>query len=147
AVSRAIAEVEQFTDAELVTVLAKQSDDYRYAPWLWAGLATLCLTPGMIWLLPDQNPLLLQFAFFVVLLMVLHIPAVTMALVSPRFKRMRAATLARHQFVENNLHKTGNGTGLLIFVSEAEHYVEIIADYGIAEKVPDEEWDAIVQQF
>ena len=37
--------------------------------------------------------------------------------------------------------------GLLLFVSEAEHYVEIIADRGIDAKVPPGAWDAIVAAF
>src|SRR3546814_13777191 len=36
---------------------------------------------------------------------------------------------------------------LLIFVSVAEHYVEILADQAINEKVAQEEWDSIVAAF
>ncbi|MBD3647609.1 MAG: hypothetical protein HUJ31_09195, partial [Pseudomonadales bacterium] len=35
----------------------------------------------------------------------------------------------------------------LIFVSEAERYVEIIADRGISAHVNDEEWQDIVDEF
>ncbi|MFT7307031.1 MAG: putative membrane protein, partial [Candidatus Azotimanducaceae bacterium] len=37
-VSNAIDKIEQETDAELVTVLAEQADDYQYIPTLWAAL-------------------------------------------------------------------------------------------------------------
>ena len=46
-VATAISEVEQGTDAELVTVLAASSDDYAYIPLLWAGVLALLL-PGSI---------------------------------------------------------------------------------------------------
>lgn len=46
AVSAAINEVERETDAELVTVLTAQSDNYSYIPLLWAGILTL-LVPGI----------------------------------------------------------------------------------------------------
>lgn len=39
------------------------------------------------------------------------------------------------------------GTGVLIFVSEAERYVEILVDEGISKRLDDREWGAIVQAF
>ena len=50
-------------------------------------------------------------------------------------------------FLENNLHHTDDEMGLLIFVSEAEQYVEIIADRGISKHVADDQWQAIINQF
>ena len=38
-------------------------------------------------------------------------------------------------------------SGVLIFVSAAEHYVEIIADRGISRHVTHEQWQAIVDAF
>ena len=46
-VAEAIERVERDTDAELVTVLAAQADDYRYIPLLWASLLALLL-PGAL---------------------------------------------------------------------------------------------------
>ncbi len=37
--------------------------------------------------------------------------------------------------------------GVLIFVSEAEHYVEIIADRGISQHVSNDEWQEIINSF
>lgn len=45
------------------------------------------------------------------------------------------------------MHHTRGETGVLIFVSEAEHYVEIIADRGISRLVEDREWKAMVDAF
>ena len=59
----------------------------------------------------------------------------------------RASSLARRQFLEQGLHHTAGETGVLIFVSEAEHYVEILADRGIDEHVGHERWQAIVDAF
>ena len=36
---------------------------------------------------------------------------------------------------------------MLIFVSEAEHYVEILVDRGISSRLPDATWQAIVTDF
>ena len=149
-ISSAIAEVEKNTDAELVTVLAKRADNYYYIPTLWAAVIAL-LVPILIkftplWLTGDEL-LLMQWTVFIVLAIVFHIPFIMMKLVPKKVRYWRASNLARRQFLENNLHHTKNGMGVLIFVSEAEHYVEIIADQGISQHVSNDEWLTIVNAF
>lgn len=150
AVSEAIAAVERNTDAELVTVLARQADSYHYIPALWAAAiallapAALALTP--LWL-SLWDVLLLQWLIFVVAICVLRIPSIMFRLIPKSIRVWRAGNLARRQFLEQNLHHTRGQTGVLIFVSEAEHYVEIIADRGIDQHVSAEQWRAIVDAF
>ena len=50
-------------------------------------------------------------------------------------------------FLENNLHHTKNETGVLIFISELEHFVEVIADRGINDKVAANTWEGFVAEF
>ena len=45
------------------------------------------------------------------------------------------------------MHHTDDDTGVLIFVSEAEHYVEILVDRGISAKVGDDQWSNIIERF
>jgi putative membrane protein len=59
----------------------------------------------------------------------------------------RAARTAREQFLAQGVHNTQDRCGILIFVSVGEHYVEILADRAINEKVEQAEWDAIVADF
>ena len=61
-------------------------------------------------------------------------------LVPRRTKQERAHALAMHQFWEQRVQKTEGRTGVLIFASLAERYVEIVPDAGIAQKVPSEAW-------
>ena len=149
-VSSAIADAEKATDAELVTVLAKRADNYYYIPTLWAALIALLLpvvikfTP--LWLNGDEL-LMMQWLAFILLAMGLRIPFLMMKLVPRNVRYCRAADLARRQFMENNLHHTKNSMGVLIFVSEAEHYVEIIADQGISQHVSNDEWQKIINSF
>ena len=77
----------------------------------------------------------------------LRIHPITVRLIPKSVHYWRAANLARRQFLENNLHHTEGDTGVLIFVSEAEHYVEILADCGIGQHVSDERWQTIVNAF
>ncbi|AMO70183.1 TPM domain-containing protein [Zhongshania aliphaticivorans] len=146
----AIQRVENKTDAELVTVLARQADDYRYIPLLWASLLALLL-PGAVnyypeWLNPHQL-ILSQWALFIGLALLFQIPALQSRLVPRQVRHWRASNLARRQFLEQNLHHTTGETGMLIFVSEAERYVEILVDRGISARIPDAYWQGIVAQF
>ncbi|WP_110950167.1 TPM domain-containing protein [Pseudomonas bohemica] len=149
-VAQAIEAVERSTDAELVTVLAASADDYAYAPLIWAGLVAL-LMPGLINFYPgwlNANELLLtQIATFIAVALLCRLPAISTRLVPASVRHWRAGSLARRQFLEQNLHATVNGTGVLIFVSEAERYVEIIVDDGIARNVDDMVWRSMVDVF
>jgi putative membrane protein len=149
-VAQAIAEVEKHTDAELVAVLARQSDGYHYIPLLWAALLALA-TPTLLLLSPfwlDAGTIaFIQLLVFMLAALLLRIPALAVRLIPKPVRYWRASNLARRQFLDHNLHHTRGETGVLIFVSEAERYVEIIADRGINDKVPREQWESIVAGF
>ena len=148
--SQTIGEQEKRTDAELVTVLARQADDYRYVTLLWAALLSRLVPVALlflpVWLTPFEG-LLLQWGVLLVLAVLFRLKPVQFRVVPRRLQRMRAAGLARQAFLEQGLHRTRGGTGLMIFVSEAAHYVEILADQGIARHVDDSEWQTIVDAF
>ncbi len=149
-IRKAIATAEQKTDAELVAVLAKQSDSYHYIPVLWAAIFAL-LSPLMIIFLPfwlgTADSFVFQMLIFITLALAFQISALQRFLIPKPIAYWRAANMARRQFIENNLHHTKGATGILIFVSEKERYVEIIADRGINQFVEAEQWQKIVAQF
>ncbi|PWB33331.1 hypothetical protein DCO48_10205 [Pseudomonas sp. SDI] len=149
-VAEAIAEVERHTDAELVTVLAARADDYTYIPLLWASLLALVL-PGLVFYLTGwfsvHGLLMLQWLSFLVLCLLFRLPFLTARLIPRTVRHWRASNLARRQFLEQNLHHTLGSTGVLIFVSEAERYVEILVDEGISRRLDNQVWEAIVQRF
>ncbi|WP_217477485.1 TPM domain-containing protein [Stutzerimonas stutzeri] len=149
-VADAIGRIERETDAELVTVLASQADDYRYIPLLWASLLALLLPGALLfftgWLAAWQL-LLVQWLTFIVLAAIFRIPSLTSRLIPRSVRHWRACNLARRQFIELNLHHTEAGTGMLIFVSEAERYVEILVDQGISSRIDNGAWASIVDTF
>ena len=149
-VADAIEQIEKNTDAELVTVLARQADSYLYIPTLWAAVIALLipllvkLTP--FWLSGDEL-LMLQWFNFVALALLFRVPAMMMFLVPKSVRHWRASNLARSQFLQNNLHHTKGETGVLIFIAEAEHYVEIIADRGISQHISNDQWQSMVDDL
>lgn len=149
-IAAAIAEVEQHTSGELVTVIARSADDYIYIPTLAAALLAL-VTPGVIGLLGQpwliEHSYLLQIISFMCFASLFRWPPITMRLIPKPVKYQRAHRVAMEQFFAQNLHHTRQRTGVLLFVSIAEHYVEIIADQGINDRVPLDAWQGIVNRF
>lgn len=145
-----IKDIEQKTSGELVTVIARESDPYPYIPLLWAGLISLAVPP-LVLVLQLTWPLALvsivQLVLFLVLAVALRSPALKMHLIPAKVKQRRAARTAREQFLELGLHHTAGRSGVLLFVSIGERYVEVLADKGINEKVTQETWDSIVADF
>jgi putative membrane protein len=145
-----IRDIEARTDAELVTVLASRSDNYNYVSLMWAAIVAL-LVPILALMLPfwleTRDIVLLQCGVFLILALIFRIPAILFVLVPKRIRFWRAANMARRQFLDNNLHHTIGESGILIFVSEAERYVEIIADRGINNLVGPGHWQALVDDF
>ena len=149
-VEDAVTRAEQHTDAEIVTVLAPRADDYSYIPLLWASLIALVVPAVVHFLnsgLTTYTLLMLQWASFVFLSLIFRIPVITTRLIPPRVRHWRASNLARRQFLEQKLHHTEGRTGVLIFVSEAERYVEILVDEGISRHLDDSDWGTIVNDF
>jgi putative membrane protein len=145
-ISAAIRGVEARTSGEIVCVLARASSDATALPVLMAAAAALALP----WLLVAftqmsvHRMLLLQIATFLVLAPVLCLPFVRVALMPPAARRTVAHRVAMEQFAIRDLARKKERTGILIFVSVAERYARIIADEGIAARVPQSEWQAAV---
>jgi putative membrane protein len=151
-IASAIKRAEQITSGEIVCVVAKSSSDYNSIPLLWAIAAALVVPwPLIVWTdLSVQRIYLLQLITFSVLLTVLGIPRIRMWLVPRSWARRCAHRAAMEQFMVRGISQTTQRTGILIFASMAERYARIIADVGIAGKVPQHVWDqaikSIVQQ-
>ena len=71
-------------------------------------------------------------------------PGLRIWLVPRRLLWRAAHANALRQFYARNIHLTTSRTGVLIFVSLAERYAEVVADAGINAKVPQHAWDGIV---
>lgn len=146
----AIRDVERQTSGELVTVIAGASDGYTAFPLLAAAMLAL-LMPAVAWIAaPDVGRLdvyAVQLGLFVVAAAAGLWRPLRMCLVPSAVKRRQASRLAREQFHALGLDRTRGRTGILLFVSVAERYVEILADRAIDEKVQPGTWKEIVAAF
>jgi putative membrane protein len=148
-ISQAIMAAEQRTSGEIVAVLSAESASYFHVPFLWAALIALIVPWPLVYFTwwPVQWIYLVQLAVFFLILAITIPRPIRFALVPPKIKRERAHRRAVEQFLVQNLHTTAGRTGVLIYVSVAERYAEIIADTGIESKVPKETWQDIVDDL
>ena len=145
-IAAAIAAVETRTTGEIVCVLAERSSDSGALPILLAALAALA-TPWLLVAPPrcrsspsspgssspsSPSPILLC------------LPRVRVALIPRRARRAMAFRVATEQFYTRAVSRTRDRSGILIFVSLAEHYARIVADDGIAARVPQSHWQGAV---
>jgi putative membrane protein len=96
---------------------------------------------------PIQQIYFLQLAAFTILVLLFMFRPLRLSLVPASIKRRRAHRRAVEQFLAQNMHTTVGRTGVLIFVSVAERYAEIIADAGIHAKMPESTWQTIIDDL
>lgn len=146
----AIDKAEKTTSGDIVAVVLKESDEYLYIPLLWsAGLALFA--PAVIGLLGLDWSLLAiygaQIGVFVVSNLLFQLSPLKGLLLPSSVKHRRANRNARTLFFDHGLHATPDNNAIMIFVSELEHHVEIIADHGINAQVPDGYWQELVNEL
>ncbi len=148
-VENAITKAENKTSAEIVAVIARASAGYYYVPYMWGALVALAVPwPLIHWTwMPVQSIYIIQLAVFAGLTLILHYPGLRFALVPRSVMRNRAHQRAMQQFVAQDIYTTAGHTGVLIFVSVAERYAEIVVDSAVHQLVPDEEWKSIIDQL
>jgi putative membrane protein len=145
-ISAAIRAAETRTSGEIVCVLAESSSDAIGLPILLATIAALAV-PWVLMAataLPVRSILVLQVITFIVLALALCLPQIRVALLPRRARRTLAHRVAVEQFSIRGIARKKDRNGILIFVSLAEHYARIIADVGIASKVPHAQWQGAV---
>ncbi len=161
-VSHAVAQAEQHTSGEIVTVLADRSDGYSDVALWWAiGAAFTAMTAfamwpefylakldwltggwGHGWTQGEVLSITIGFGllkFLGVWLILLWDP-LRFLLVPPPIKRQRVREQAVRHFKVGAERRTHGRTGVLIYLSMRERRAEIVADEAIAEKVPAEVW-------
>ncbi|WP_291179392.1 TPM domain-containing protein [Hyphomicrobium sp.] len=148
-ITEAITEAEKATSGEIVAVVAAESSTYLYAPFLWASVIALLVPwPLILWTWwPAAWIYLAQVAAFALTLAATLPRPIRYWLVPRRIKHARAHRRAVEQFVVQNLHTTSGRTGVLIFISVAERYAEIVADAAIEARVPKGTWQEIVSRL
>jgi putative membrane protein len=160
-IAAAVTAAEANSDGEIVTVVAKQSDAYHDVVLHWAVLAMFLVLalaaamPARLVLLldrvaggwmtwtPGELIAILLFALAIVFLLarwIVGIRPVRLALTPPATKARRVRRRALLLFRLATENRTRAKTGVLLYLSLAEHRAEIIADAAIDSRVTPETW-------
>ena len=151
-VSAAIKAAEGKTDGEIYCVVAHASDTYffpaAFISVVGILLASLALAFALeAWWLSIRLPYFAAAQLLAVaaaLLLLWAAPWLRIHLVPHRLRFQAAHANASRQFLAHNVHLTSARTGVLIFVSLAERYAEVVADSGIDSHVEQRVWDDVV---
>ena len=160
-VANAIRAAEARTDGEISAVIAPSSDTYADVTLHWAlllallPLALFASFPGMVhWAVTLIDPwagepslrliatflLLKTAAAFIAGWLIFRIPRVKLALTPDATKARRVRRRAIMLFQVGTERRTATRTGVLLYLSLAEHRAEIVADESIQSKISGEEW-------
>jgi putative membrane protein len=151
-IEQAVAAAEGQTAAEFVTVIAAASGHYLYLPTL-AAVAAMLLLSSIALIVPWPLPVTVgqfymgQVLGFIALYGLFRWWPVRRRLVPRHIQRERARHRAHQTFLDLGLADTRDRTGVLFFVSAAEHYVEIITDRGVRSVVDDSVWANTIAEF
>ena len=145
-IAGAIDRAEQKTSGEIVVVVARASSSYGNFALLCVALVALAVPLPFIhftkW--PIEYVYLVQLGVFLAGALLMQWDWLRVAITPTSLKHARAHQRAVEQFLVQNLHTTKGRTGVLIYVSDAERYAEVIADDGIYRKVQPQIWDLLI---
>lgn len=161
-VSDAVTAAEAQTSGEIVTVLAERSDGYTDVALLWAigasftAMSVFAAFPqpfltawdaaiggwGHQWTTGEMASMVIALGLlkFLGVLLVQQWQPLKFALIPGPTKTIRVHNQAVRQFKVGADRRTTGRTGVMIYLSMAEHRAEIVADEAIAAKVSAEVW-------
>ena len=154
AIRQAVAGAERRTSGEIVPYVVGASDDYAEARWRGATLGALL--GALVAALVHEAAGLWGgwFAAWVTLppaaggiagfLAATLAPPVRRLLVDDAALDRNVRRRAEQAFLAEEVFRTRDRTGILVFLSLFERRVTVLADSGISAVVPQTEWDAIV---
>ena len=152
-VRKAIQDLESHSSGEIVPYFTYRSDPYNEAKWKSAVIlslfgAILLAAASYSWMLPFAVTPLEDAIYIGVLMLIgyfipIVFPQTIRFLINDNVLHRRVMHHAETVFLEEEVFKTRDRTGVLIYVSELEHEVVVLADSGINEKVSPKDWEKV----
>jgi len=146
-----IADIESRSGVEVVVIVKPSSADYNDAALLGGALlAFLTLSVFMFAPLVFGDYLVytgVPTAFALGVLLVSYVPALRRLFSSAKRRRRQVEIMARALFQKGGLHRTAEGVGVLVYCSELEREVFLLADHGAMGAIPPEDWADLRASF
>lgn len=154
-VKEAVQQLEQKTAGELVVYFARESDSYLLACWKLAGIfitlyLALIAMLSYLWLLPASVGILSicilgLITFGIGFAIPYFVHSLRVAFTPESFVAHRVLTKARDIFLQEEIFNTSDRIGILIYISELEHQVQILGDSGINSKIQQQDWNEVLE--
>jgi putative membrane protein len=144
----AVKAIEKGSSVEVVIAVKAKSAPHLHTDLIvgfivaYATLGFMLFSPwpfGVTWIFVD--PLIAGAA---VALLLAEFPSIRRGLTPLGVRRQAVKAAAHSAFVEKGVGLTRNHTGLLIYISQLERLVEVVADQGIRRAVDQALWDKAV---
>jgi putative membrane protein len=149
----AVKKGESITSGEIVPMIVNDSYDYRYAQVRGAIVFTILFSVIIVALIALEVINNLSLSFFLIGQAGIFLIFYGLLRLFPSFKRFfiyrweleeEVAEAAFTNFYQQELNKTRDRTGILIYISLYERNVLVMADSGINEKLEQKEWDGVI---
>ena len=164
-INKAVQKAESKTSGEIATAFIKESYDYAIYELIFAVICGFLYFVIMMFFVYEveifikqmfwdysNNYLLLFYGFSTFLVIsifyfIANISMIDRLIVSKKIMKQKVKERAVRHFMESGVYNTRDRTGILIFISFLERRIELIADKGINEKIPQEKWNSIVENI
>lgn len=150
-IEKAIASAESQTSGEIVPMIVRRSSTVGHVAPLCVGILVILYMAlngafyrGQIM---GDAPWLSVLDVVILILagnLLSQLMWVQRLLTSKEDRHSQVNMRAELEFFEHGLHKTDGATGVLLFVSVMEHRAVVLADKSIAEKMPPDTWQQVV---
>ena len=146
-IEAAVQSAEKRTRGEIVPLVVDAAHSYPRAEIQGGGLLALAIAANASWWL-FEGSLWIFLAIFLLgywpcRLLLRATPPLLRLLINPVEIDSEVAECAKVSFLDHNLHRTREGTGILILICLFEHRVQVLADHGIHHAVPPESWQQV----
>lgn len=145
------------TSGEIVPYFVDRSDDYEESEWRFGSLLALLVLGAVSafhhysdsWLPIDVAILILAVASALLagILLARFVPPLKRFFAGKALIARRVNARAAEAFLAEEVFRTRERTGILIFVSVLEHRVLVLGDSGINARVEKAEWQEIVDMI
>lgn len=156
AIAESVRQAESRTSSEIVVWVQRSCDDYPHAQWKAAALGAVLAVFGAIalrraldlWRVFEFEWALAAGAGAALGFLVVGLsPALRRWFATPEVMAKRARAAAAEAFLELELWRTRERTGILLFLALAERQAVVLADSGIASRVPAGTWDDLIAEL
>lgn len=135
------------TRGEIVPLVVDAAHNYPRAEIQGGALLALAVAANFSWWQFDGSLWVFLAAFLFGYwpgrLLLRFSPPLLRLLINPAEIDLEVAECAKVAFLDRNLHRTNEGTGILILICLFEHRVQVLADHGIHHAVPPETWQQV----